>query len=249
VNDTCHRCGAIAPAGTQFHSELFSRKRVYCPKCSSRFEEKFIIGTFALLGIFGLFGVLALWKNPSSEVGHVYTNIFLIEFVLLPSTIVHEFAHAIVGRLLNLTVTKIWIGRGKTFYQANLLGFRTEFKTIPVGGFTFLAPKEKEKLRLRYFFAIFAGPFANAIILATVWKFVSWKSLDIQSSIQLPAIIFLAQAAILIGNLLPYRIQTAFGLVFTDGLCLIQLLNSKTPECLQPRFAVNISPQKQIQAK
>jgi hypothetical protein len=249
VNDICHRCGAIAPAGTRFQTELFSMKRVYCPKCRSKFEEKFIIGAFALIGVFGLIGILALWKNPSSEIGHVYTNLFLIELVLLPSVVVHEFAHAVVGKLFNLKVTKIWIGRGKTFYKANLLGFQTEFKTIPFGGFTFLVPDQKKKLRLRYFLAILAGPFANAIILATVWKFVSWKSLDIQSSIQLPAIVFLAQAAILIENLSPYRIQTAFGSVFTDGLCLIQLVTSKTPECLQPRFGVNISTQKQTLTK
>jgi len=194
--------------------------------------------------------MLALWFNPLSDIGHIFINIFLIALITLPSIIIHEFAHAIVGKLCRLIVIQIWIGWGKSFLQTNILGFHVEFKAIPVGGFTFFTRDYNKRLpRFKYFLAILAGPLSNAIILVAILKFFSPIVFDISKSIQWPIIIIVAQILILFENLLPYEFQTPFGLAYTDGLSLFQLITSKNPECLQPRFAVTVVAEKQTWTK
>ena len=243
MSATCHRCGALDSAGNVFRSERlpFRGTRVYCPKCHAKLEENFLLGMLAVNVIFGLIGFVTLWSSPASTVGHVFVNLFLIQFVILPSVIVHEFAHAIVGKLCGLTVLRIWIGRGKTIYRPKVFEFDTEFKMIPVGGLTFLTHGLTKRLRFKYFLAILAGPLINAVILAVAWKFVSWRNFSLESSIQLAAFIAFAQMFILVDNLLPYRIQTALGRLSTDGLSLFQLLASKSPDVLNSHFQFSTS--------
>lgn len=243
MSATCDRCGAFDPAGNVFRSERlpFRGTRVYCPKCHAKLEENFLLGMLAVNVIFGLIGFVTLWSSPASTVGHVFVNLFLIQFVILPSVIVHEFAHAIVGKLCGLTVLRIWIGRGKTIYRPKVFEFDTEFKMIPVGGLTFLTHGLTKRLRFKYFLAILAGPLINAVILAVAWKFVSWRNFSLESSIQLAAFIAFAQMFILVENLLPYRIQTALGRLSTDGLSLFQLLASKSPDVLNSHFQFSTS--------
>jgi len=154
---------------------------------------------------------------------------------MLPSIAVHEFAHAVVGKLSGLIILKIWVGRGQTLYRANILGFDTEFKMIPFGGLTFLTHGLQDKLRVRYFLAILAGPVTNAIILVAAWRFASLQSFNLEASIQLAAFIVFAQTLILVENLLPYRVRTALGTLSTDGLSLWQLAVSRTPAVLNSR--------------
>ncbi len=247
MSATCHRCGAFDPAGTVFRSERlpFRGARVYCPKCHTKLEESFLLGILALNVVFGLIGFVTLWLSPASTVGHVFANLFLIQFVILPSVIVHEFAHAIVGKLCGLTVLKIWMGRGKTIYRLKIFGFDTEFKMIPVGGLTFLTHGFKGKLRFRYFLAILAGPLINMVILAVAWKFTSWRNFSLEGSIQFAAFVAFAQIFILVENLLPYRIQTTLGRLSTDGLSLFQLLLSKSPDVLNSNLRFSSSTQQQ----
>ena len=247
MSATCHRCGAFDPAGNVFRSERlpFRGSHIYCPKCHAKLEEKFLLGVLAINVIFGLIGFVTLWLSPASTVGHVFANLFVIQLVILPSLIVHEFAHAIVGKFCGLTVLRIWIGRGQTIYRPKVFGFDTEFKLIPVGGLAFLTHGLTKGLRVKYFLAILAGPLINAIILAIAWDFVSWRNFSLENSIQLAAFIAFAQILILVENLLPYRIQTALGRLSTDGLSLFQLLVSKSPDVLnsQLRFPASTTQQ------
>jgi hypothetical protein len=201
-----------------------------------KLEENFLRSILGLNLIFALVGIVCLWTNPLSTVGHVFVNLFLVQLIIFPSTVVHEFAHAIVGKLSGLNVLRIWIGRGKTLYRANIFGFDTEFKMIPFGGFTFLTHDSKDQLRLRYFLAILAGPLVNAVILVAALKFAPWGNFNLETAIQFWPFIVLAQALILIENLLPYRIQTALGQLTTDGLSLFRLLASNSPEFLHSQF-------------
>lgn len=250
MSTTCHRCGALDPAGTTFRRERipFLGTRVYCPQCHVKFEANFLLGILLINIGFGVLGSIFLLFDAASECGHVYLNVFLIQITVLPSVIVHEFAHAIAGNLSGLTVWRIWIGRGKTFWRANIFGFDTEFKLIPVGGFTFFTHGPNTHLRLRYFVAILAGPFSNLIVLATVWNFVSWRNISFGNSVQFALLVVLAQILILVENLLPYRIQTALGRFCTDGLSLFQLVASKMPDILNSplRLPVARNPQQTL---
>jgi hypothetical protein len=237
VSAICDRCGAFDPSGTEFRRERipFRGTRTYCPKCHTGLEERFLIGIYFIIIAFALYGFFCLWFNSSSEPGHVFVNLFMFQVIAVPSTIVHEFAHATVGKMLGLNVLRIWIGRGKTLWRCGVFGFDTEFKIIPAGGFTFLTHGFRERLRLRYFLTVFAGPVSNVIILLLASRFVVWKEFDLESSIQIGPIVFLCQAYILVENLLPYRIQSSMGTFCTDGLSLFQLLFSKSPEMFRSR--------------
>jgi hypothetical protein len=242
---TCHRCGAVDPAGNIFRSERlpFRGARIYCPKCHAKYEDNFFLGMLAVIAAMGLAGLVFLWTDSTSKVGHVWANLFLVQFIILPSVVIHEFAHAIVGRLCGLTVLKIWIGRGKAILRTKFFGFDTEFKIIPVGGLTFLTHGLTNKLRMRYFCTILAGPLINVIILAFAWKYVTWQNFNLENTIQFAAFVAFAQIFILVENLLPYRIQTAFGRLSTDGLSILQLLAGKAPDFLVSTLRVDVNPQ------
>ena len=237
MSTTCHRCGALATEGTHFCSEQipFRGTRIYCPNCHAQYVNRFLLWTFLINIVFGLFGIIRLLLDPLSRIGHVYLNLFLVPSLFWLSVLIHEFAHAIVGNLAGLKVLKIWIGRGNTFYRAHIFGFDTEFKIIPIGGLTVLAHGLQDKLRSRSFLAILAGPFMNVMILTLAWRFASWQHFDIGTSIQFVVITFVTQVLILIENLSPYRIQTGIGTICTDGLSLFQLLVSKSPDVLNSR--------------
>jgi hypothetical protein len=68
------------------------------------------------------------------------------------------------------------------------------------------------------------------------WKLGTWRNFNLETTLQTTALIVFAQSMILLENLLPYRIQTALGTVSTDGHSLWQLLFSKTPDVLHPRW-------------
>src|SRR6267154_3842764 len=148
VSAICDRCGAFDPAGTEFRRERipFRGTKIYCPRCHTRLEERFLIGIYCILIAFALYGLISLWFNPNSEAGHVFVNLFLFQLIAVPSIVVHEFAHAFIGKMLGLTVLRIWIGRGKTLWRHGIIGFDTEFKLIPAGGFTFLTHGFRERL-------------------------------------------------------------------------------------------------------
>jgi hypothetical protein len=240
MNAICHSCGAVDPTGQAFRIERlpFRGARVYCPKCHKKLEEKVLLAVFGLNFVFALIGLITLWADPVSEVGYGFLNVSLLQLIILPSILIHEFAHGIAARLCGLTVPKIWIGRGKTLVRLKILGFDTEFKIMPVGGFTFLAGGSEKNPRFKYFISIIAGPIANVIILVIAWEFISWKNSSFERSVPWAALIAFTQAVILIENLLPYRIQTALGRISTDGLSLIQLLFSKSPDVLNSRIKV-----------
>ena len=130
---------------------------------------------------------------------------------------------------------RIWIGRGKTLFRWRLFGLETEFKMIPFGGLTFLTHGLRTGLRLRYFVAILAGPAANVLILLVALRFTSWQKTNIETSIAIGPIVFFGQMFVLIENLIPYRIQTALGTLCTDGLSLLQLIVSQSPEVFRSR--------------
>jgi hypothetical protein len=174
-----------------------------------------------------------LLVDPMSSVGHAYVNLLLIQLTILPSIIIHEFAHALVGKWAGLSVLGIWIGRGRTVLQTRLLGFNTEFKLLPIGGFAFFTHSLQRHLRFRYFLTILAGPASNAVVLFIALRFARWDSVDFEHSIQLWLIIILTQGFILLENLLPYRIHSAVGTFCTDGLSLFQLLFTKSPEVMR----------------
>ena len=84
-------------------------------------------------------------------------------------------------------------------------------------------------------------PFDREILQRRMRVTLFGRNFSLETSIQLGAFIVLAQAWILIENLLPYRIQTALGRLTTDGLALLQLVTSKSPDVLNSRVGVHVA--------
>ncbi len=237
VGNICDGCSASGVDGRKFRVERipFLGKRVYCDKCHAKMEEYLLFGLFLADFGLGVLGVIYLQIYPSSADAHVIVDMLLFAPVIVFSVVAHEFAHAIVGRWVGLKVSAIWIGCGDTFFRARVLGFATEFKRIQIGGLTFFTHDSENKLRIRYFLAVLAGPAVNAVILAIAWHFVSWRYSDIAKSIQFSTIIFLAQAVLLVAVLIPRRTGNANEKGHSDGLNLLELLAFQSPQLLRAR--------------
>lgn len=237
VGNICDGCSASGVDGRKFRVERipFLGKRVYCDKCHARMEEYLLFGLFLADFGLGVLGVIYLQIDPSSADAHVIVDMLLFAPVIVFSVVAHEFAHAIVGRWVGLKVSAIWIGCGDTFFRARVLGFATEFKMIPIGGLTFFTHDSEDKLRIRYFLAVLAGPAVNAVILAIAWHFVSWCHSDIAKSVQFATIIFIAQAVLLVPTLIPRQTRNAIGKGRSDGRHLLELLVFQSPELLRAR--------------
>ena len=177
---------------------------------------------------FGVLGLIQAARNPHAAAGRELANIFLVFVSMTLGTLPHELAHALVGRLAGLKVVDVWIGRGPRLFAARLFGFPVKFNLIPMGGFAFLIPGHSDHLRGRFFAAIAAGPLANIALAAVVWPWVDWSHWGMSQRLCLPEMFVIGQALVVAENLFPYSVQSAYGLISSDGQFLCQLLFNRT---------------------
>jgi len=207
-----------------------------CPKCHRKLEERFLQVVLLLNFLFGPLGLALLWQNSQSEAGHVLVNIFFLLIFATLAILPHELAHAAVARLAGLRVVEVWVGRGADVLTTRLFGFPLRFKIVPVGGFAFLQHWTEDRVRRRYFLAVLAGPLVNLLLAAAAYPFVDWHNWNFERGLCPGHAFVITQLFITVQNLLPYRLQTGYGKVASDGLSLAQLLFSKSPDLLSSQF-------------
>ncbi len=199
-------------------------------------EERFLLGALLINFLFGPLGLALLWHNSQSEAGHLLVNLFLLLIFASLAILPHELAHAAVARLAGLRVLEVWIGRGTDVLTTRLFGFALRFKVVPAGGFAFLQHGTEDRVRLRYFLAILAGPLVNLLLAAAAYPLVDWHNWNFERGLCPGHAFVITQLFITVQNLLPYRLQTGYGKVASDGLSLAQLLFSKSPDLLSSQF-------------
>jgi tetratricopeptide (TPR) repeat protein len=135
-------------------------------------------------------------------------------------TVPHELAHALAGLLLGLRVFKVSIGWfGTTLYRRRLLGCTFELKSLPVGGYTVVAPRTLHWARLRCWLVILAGPLINVLLLVVGFSgMVSPRCSAIERFLWM--LLFGGNLAGLLDTLWPRR---TVGGVASDGLQLLSI--------------------------
>ncbi|MFZ5876036.1 MAG: site-2 protease family protein [Nitrospirota bacterium] len=155
--------------------------------------------------------------------------IFLFMWAMV---IPHEFGHAIVARILGLKVFRVIIGYGRPIFLCKLLGFKWEFRSLPIGGVTVAASPSPRFYRLRLFLMVLAGPLVD-VSFAVVAFWLSTRVWDGNQSgfWQELLLIDLALANIVsfVSGLWPRKIETVAGFTANDGLllCTIPFISGK----------------------
>ena len=139
----------------------------------------------------------------------LWIQFVLIELAIVPLIVMHELGHASVAKLLDVKVSKIAIGVGKTIGRFQMFNIPCIIAQFPIGGIVELYQKSFEFYRLKYFLIVFAGPLTQILLGLLLWmtqlKF-KWY-LTQYGFIDLIQCLTIANLSLLIGNLLPYSQQ------------------------------------------
>src|SRR5689334_5565922 len=104
----CQVCGVEALQGEKFTRDgvpFFQRYR--CSNCHARLNRKVLQAAFLVNVGFGLCGAVLLVKNPDSEAGRVFLNIFWFALFSYIGILPHELAHAWAGQSLGFRITNV----------------------------------------------------------------------------------------------------------------------------------------------
>ncbi len=98
-----------------------------------------------------------LFVAPELPVAWLALNLLLLDLLIHLGTAIHEACHALSGRALGLKVFRIVLGCGRTQWKGPLFGTLVEWKAIPLGGMTLVAPVSPSAVRSRMAVTTLAG--------------------------------------------------------------------------------------------
>lgn len=185
----------------------------------------------ALLGV--IFGLLIFSPGTGPINGWLLVNIVTWYAASALLIFLHEFGHAIVGKMVGLRVFWISIGTGHQIFEGQILGTSLRVNLWPFGGMTMMADRTRHLIRPRVWAAVFAGPATHLAIfavcyLATGKPTLQWLlSANIWATPAPFATFIYANAFLLLFNLFS---PVGNGPVLTDGRRLIQILLWKEKE-------------------
>ena len=220
----CNRCGIETNLDATFFKarKSFSRSiQTYCPTCWLK-QQHSTAKWVALSNLgFGALGLLLWLTLPEIGFGRFLINLFFFHLFLVLTIVPHELGHAWMARLLGMRVFKIYVGSGKTLFTFRWFGFEFEFRPVPSGGVVVAAHRSIERLRLKQFAFVLAGPAMNLLLAVAIWPFLDsdqlWSFRPMEKGLQPGLVFFYANLAVLLENLLPHIVATAFGPLPSDG--------------------------------
>jgi len=189
----------------------------------------------------GVCGSVLSWFAPENFVGQILLSVFLVGLFLVFSIVPHELGHAIVARAVGWRVYQIVIGIGKPLFKRRWFGILFDIRTIPIGGVTWMTPKDTRWFRTKRFLAVLAGPAVNiamalGIVIVLQGSLTNFDLVDLPSA----ALLFIwANLWVALANLWPHQSKTGFALP-SDGKQLLQTL-SITKEGIQQAQALQFT--------
>lgn len=239
----CARCGFVS-AEPQAFIALRRRFRSvhdsYCRKC---WREHFVrknrrvvrsIGLALVVGI----GVLVFTpRSPATEtliaLGWLEVNVALMLLLWPLNVALHEFAHALTAKAVGMQLFQVHIGHGRALLRLRVAGIDVHINSMLfLGGLTYAGHVTPHGLRLRQAAYVAAGPAANLMLAGILVTVAGWMGSgeDLVRLVQGPAILqglLLVNLAMGIASLFPVRVNTAAGVMSTDGMKLLALLRVK----------------------
>ncbi|HTQ49488.1 MAG TPA: site-2 protease family protein, partial [Candidatus Acidoferrales bacterium] len=239
----CDRCGATTNIAEGFFKEPKSFNTstlTLCPACWQKHKASLYKNLLFFRLAIGLFGILFVYLWPKEIIGWVWLNIFIFDVALILSILPHELGHAFTAKWLGWRVFRIFIGHGRTVFKVKLLGFDTEFHILPFGGMVIEAPREIAHFHAKHFAIVVAGPLTNSILMAASFAAMGGSLAGFEAITRqlLPLqIFFIANLLIVMENLWPRQIATAFGKSPSDGKQLLEALKMDPGRALKRHAA------------
>lgn len=221
----CERCGVESPFDWAFlkvRGVLPPRLLAFCPRCASirRASSRRSVVLFYV-------AVTALGAGLATQGRWGLLNLCVGAWMMMLLILPHELGHAGAAALLGARVFSISIGMwGDTVFERTRGGIRWEIKAFPLGGLTVAADAREDLFRLRRFLIVLGGPLVNLLLLTAavrVASSVGRLDFHLRDAFQPGALFVVANALVLVANLVPYRAATPFGPVPNDGLALVTL--------------------------
>ncbi|HEX5138625.1 MAG TPA: hypothetical protein VFY93_16760 [Planctomycetota bacterium] len=215
-----YTCGSCDRTSTLPHLDA----RGNCPGCRASiprpglFDSAYTILLWLLAFAFG---------SRGDPIGAFFMAFFGIYPVMLVDTVLHEGAHALVGRLLGWRVYAVAIGAGEVSSRLRFGRAEITFhRRLLRGGHCLAAPEVGNPSPGAIALFTAAPTFLHAILAAVALRWASAESLG-----GMAAAMFVVSNALLVpANLWPRRVADRGPDVWTDGKTLIDLCRSRDAE-------------------
>lgn len=219
---SCARCGkpSLGPEDLTEEWLPFRGRQRYCQPCHWRLLQRLFIGIYVgwfLLGVGAL--TVSLWtgQNPLENTAVWLALLCILQLLFI---VPHELGHALVAKWLGYSNIRILVGSGKPFFTFHILDSLWMFNRVPFGGFTLaLPPAQPARWKEALFIA--GGPAVNALFILLALPFFGSGGL-VETGRTLPGLLVWSNVMVLVENLSPRTVPSAYGLVQTDGLLLWQ---------------------------
>lgn len=218
----CDRCNLQSDVEQAFSTEkrFFGKPRHFCPDCTIKRQTRSFIWNIVTLAGCGLF--VYVLSPASSITAAIVLPGAQILLSLIPLIIVHELAHAVVARLVGLRVFSIMIGIGKSIWSGKLFGTNWTINLLPIGGLTFVGTRPVPHIRLKLFLIYLAGPACHVILAIGFILLQQAVSIYIFGHQVLTSLV-VANIALAVTNLFPFKVSLTTGMQGTDGWHLLRV--------------------------
>jgi tetratricopeptide (TPR) repeat protein len=226
----CQSCGmksTVKQAFVEKKNLAGEVRNTFCFECMTKRQTKILIIEFIALVLFGIW--CYIW-DPHGFLTTFAVYAFASLLINVPIILVHELAHAVIGSLFGLRIFAIHLGFGRLLINKKILGVRWVVRLVPLGGATILAGPETQFYRLRFFFAILAGPASHAVLVVLLYLSQAFLLITTGHTSWIVGLAIWLNIISLIINLIPHKVSSAYGMTGTDGMKLLQIPRMKRKE-------------------
>lgn len=173
--------------------------------------------------LFGLAGLSRALRQHQRLLDSTPLWLALLFFAQWLMIVPHELGHAVTGKFLGFRQIRILVGSGKPLFNFEFLSFQWLFNRWPFGGLTLAPPSAAMAVRWKQFLFVAGGPAVNISAATVGWLVIGRQALFDET--RTPGeILFWANLIVLVENLIPWRVQTVWGPMQTDGLLLWNII-------------------------
>ncbi len=206
----------------------------YCPVCQIKENDSQHRLAYMPMFCWLLLGSIIIYLDQDTVLGWIMINLGLFRLWLMASSLCHEFAHFVAGKLLGASISHIVIGEGKALLTFSI--GRTRFAICPNAnsGINHIQYCPDSMLNWRYFLLVLSGPLSHLLIIVVLELVTGYGLASYEYPMQEAAWLLMGlfvNLYLLFANLWPRKIQPIDGMdTRNDGAQLLSLI-------LRPKYA------------
>lgn len=181
------------------------------------------------------FAVWIFWTATHMRCAWVAWELLLSLILFVVSlhlaTIVHELGHVWAARIVGWRTFRIVLGVGRLLRERQILGTHVEIRSLRFRGMALVAPRDYRGFRLKALIVFSGGVIANLLAgafgllldhnLAEDWFRPENASIP-------PACFWFLGQALMLWSLVPYRYNSVYGRLSSDGMSILTVLFKPT---------------------